>query len=102
MPEGADAGSRSAGDGGVVRDGARLRSAGWFSGAGVRAFSHRSRLRQLGVAAADHEGRPVIAILNTWSELNPCHAHLRERAEAVNRGEWQAGGGPPRLCERTR
>jgi dihydroxy-acid dehydratase len=72
----------------------RLRSAAWFEGDGLRAFSHRSRLRQAGIDAADHAGKPVIAILNTWSELNPCHQHLRERAEQVKRGVWQAGGFP--------
>jgi dihydroxy-acid dehydratase len=71
-----------------------LRSAGWFAGDGLRAFSHRSRMRQLGVDAAGHMGKPVIAILNTWSELNPCHMHLRERAEQVKRGVWEAGGFP--------
>ncbi len=71
-----------------------LRSAAWFTGGGLRAFSHRSRLRQLGIGAAEHEGKPVIAILNTWSELNPCHMHLRERAEQVKRGVWEAGGFP--------
>jgi dihydroxy-acid dehydratase len=71
-----------------------LRSAAWFTGDGLRAFSHRSRMRQLGVEAPEHLGRPVIAILNTWSELNPCHMHLRERAEQVKRGVWQAGGFP--------
>jgi dihydroxy-acid dehydratase len=71
-----------------------LRSAAWFTGDGLRAFSHRSRMRQLGVEAGEHLGKPVIAILNTWSELNPCHMHLRERAEQVKRGVWQAGGFP--------
>jgi dihydroxy-acid dehydratase len=71
-----------------------LRSAAWFEGDGLRAFSHRSRLRQAGIDTADHAGKPVIAILNTWSELNPCHQHLRERAEQVKRGVWQAGGFP--------
>ena len=71
-----------------------LRSARWFAGEGLRAFAHRSRMRQLGVDASEHAGRPVIAILNTWSELNPCHMHLRERAVQVKRGVWQAGGFP--------
>src|SRR5215467_14037908 len=71
-----------------------LRSAGWFAPASLRSFSHRSRMRQLGVDASEHQGKPVIAILNTWSELNPCHVHLRERAEQVKRGVWQAGGFP--------
>jgi dihydroxy-acid dehydratase len=76
------------------RDPSSLRSAAWFAGDGLRAFSHRSRLRQAGIGAAEHAGKPVIAILNTWSELNPCHMHLRDRAEQVKRGVWQAGGFP--------
>src|SRR6516164_5757099 len=71
-----------------------LRSAKWFRSASLRSFSHRSRMRQMGVDAAGHTGKPVIAIINTWSELNPCHMHLRERAEQVKRGVWQAGGFP--------
>ncbi len=71
-----------------------LRSATWFGPTSLRSFSHRSRMRQLGVDASEHQGKPVIAILNTWSELNPCHMHLRERAEQVKRGVWQAGGFP--------
>ncbi len=51
-------------------------------------------MRQLGHQPEDFVGKPVIAIVNTWSEINPCHAHLRERAEAVKRGVWQAGGFP--------
>jgi dihydroxy-acid dehydratase len=78
----------------------QLRSYRWFGGegpageAGLRAVSHRSRMRQLGVAAAEHLGKPVIAILNTWAEINPCHMHLRERAGQVKRGVWEAGGFP--------
>jgi dihydroxy-acid dehydratase len=72
----------------------QLRSSAWFEGEGLRAFSHRSRTRQLGIGAEEHAGKPVIGILNTWSEINPCHMHLRERAEAVKRGVWQAGGYP--------
>ncbi|GGO94950.1 L-arabinonate dehydratase [Wenjunlia tyrosinilytica] len=72
----------------------QLRSARWFSGDHLRAFSHRSRVRQLGYGPEEHAGRPVIAILNTWSDINPCHMHLRERAEQVKRGVWQAGGFP--------
>jgi dihydroxy-acid dehydratase len=60
----------------------------------MRGFSHRSRMLQLGYRKEDFTGKPVIAIVNTWSEINPCHAHLRERAEAVKRGVWQAGGFP--------
>jgi len=78
----------------------QLRSYRWFGGdepagqAGMRAVSHRSRMRQLGYSGEDHLGKPVIAILNTWSDINPCHMHLRERAEHVKQGVWQAGGFP--------
>ena len=66
----------------------------WFGPDTMRGFSHRSRMKQLGFRQEDFTGKPVIAIVNTWSEINPCHAHLRERAEAVKRGVWQAGGFP--------
>src|SRR6266404_4702107 len=71
-----------------------LRSFRWFGPDNMRGFSHRSRMKQLGFRQEDFVGKPVIAIINTWSEINPCHAHLRERAEAVKRGVWQAGGLP--------
>ena len=74
-----------------------LRSRRWFGAArtdSVKAFSHRSRMRGLGVTAEEHDGKPVIAILNTWSGINPCHMHLRERAEQVRRGVLEAGGFP--------
>jgi dihydroxy-acid dehydratase len=71
-----------------------LRSFRWFGAATMRGFSHRSRMKQLGYRQEDFTGRPVIAIVNTWSEINTCHAHLRERAEAVKKGVWQAGGFP--------
>jgi dihydroxy-acid dehydratase len=71
-----------------------LRSYRWFGPETMYGFSHRSRMLQLGFQREDFIGKPVIAILNTWSEINPCHAHLRERAEAVKRGVWQAGGFP--------
>jgi dihydroxy-acid dehydratase len=71
-----------------------LRSYRWFGPDTMRGFSHRSRMMQLGHRREDFTGKPVIAIVNTWSEINPCHAHLRERAEAVKRGVWQAGGFP--------
>ena len=75
----------------------QLRSHGWFGSermAGLRSFSHRSRMRQLGISADEHLGKPIIAILNTWSEMNPCHMHLRERASQVKRGVLEAGGFP--------
>ncbi|HEX5566045.1 MAG TPA: L-arabinonate dehydratase [Streptomyces sp.] len=71
-----------------------LRSHRWYGTDGLRSFSHRARTRQLGYLPEEHLGKPVIAILNTWSDINPCHQHLRERAEAVKRGVWQAGGFP--------
>jgi dihydroxy-acid dehydratase len=71
-----------------------LRSHQWYGTDGLRSFSHRARTRQLGYLPEEHLGKPVIAILNTWSDINPCHQHLRERAEAVKRGVWQAGGFP--------
>ena len=71
-----------------------LRSFSWFGPDTMRGFSHRSRMLQLGHRKEDFIGKPVIAIVNTWSEINPCHAHLRERAEAVKRGVLQAGGFP--------
>ncbi len=75
----------------------QLRSHGWFGSErmeSLRSFSHRSRMRQLGVSPEEHLGKPIIAILNTWSELNPCHMHLRDRASQVKRGVLEAGGFP--------
>jgi dihydroxy-acid dehydratase len=71
-----------------------LRSYRWFGPDTMRGFSHRSRMLQLGYQREDFTGKPVIGIVNTWSEINPCHAHLRERAEAVKRGVWESGGFP--------
>ena len=62
-----------------------------------RAFGHRSRAMQRGYDAVDWEGRPVIAIVNTWSDAQPCHMHFRDRAEWVKRGILQAGGFPMEL-----
>jgi dihydroxy-acid dehydratase len=74
-----------------------LRSHRWLGAQDLRAFGHRSRLRQFGYDAIDWAGKPVIGIINTWSDINPCHAHLRARAEDVKRGVWQAGGFPIEL-----
>ena len=71
-----------------------LRSHRWFGAKDLRAFGHRSRTLQMGYSREDFAGKPVIAILNTWSDINPCHAHFRTRAEEVKRGVWQAGGFP--------
>ena len=76
------------------RSAASLRSARWFAPDDLRAFGHRSRLMQMGYAPEDWTGRPVIGILNTWSDINPCHTHFKQRVEEVKRGVWQAGGFP--------
>ncbi len=81
-------------EGPCVKTPEQLRSHQWYGTEGLRSFSHRARTRQLGYLPEEHLGKPVIAILNTWSDINPCHMHLRERAEAVKRGVWQAGGFP--------
>ncbi|CAN5586055.1 IlvD/Edd family dehydratase [soil metagenome] len=71
-----------------------LRSAGWFAEHGKTGFMHRSWLRSEGLPDDSFEGRPIIGIANSWSELTPCNAHLREVADYVKRGVWQAGGVP--------
>ncbi|MFM2151118.1 MAG: hypothetical protein RLZZ187_3424, partial [Pseudomonadota bacterium] len=75
----------------------QLRSHRWFGVDDLRAFGHRSRMLQMGFAESDFRGKPVIGIINTWSELSPCHFHFRTRAEEVKRGVWQAGGFPVEL-----
>ena len=74
-----------------------LRSQRWFAASDIRAFSHRQRTQQMGMRREEFMARPVIGIINTWSEMSPCHAHLRDRAEAAKRGVWQAGGYPVEL-----
>ncbi|WP_265519965.1 L-arabinonate dehydratase [Nitratireductor luteus] len=69
-----------------------LRSARWFGPDDLRSFGHRSRMMQLGYSEADFRDRPIIGILNTWSELNSCHGHFPERVENVRRGVLQSGG----------
>jgi dihydroxy-acid dehydratase len=76
------------------RDPKSLRSYRWYGPDDLRSFGHRSRAASMGCIHADYAGKPVIAIINTWSDINPCHAHLRERAEDIKRGVWQAGGFP--------
>ena len=75
-----------------TRDASELRSARWFAPDDLRSFGHRSRLMQLGYSEADFKGKPLIGVLNTWSEINSCHSHFRERAQDVKRGVFQAGG----------
>jgi dihydroxy-acid dehydratase len=72
----------------------QLRSHRWYGVDDLRSFGHRSRTAQMGYTASDYMGKPVVAIVNTWSEINPCHSHFKERAEEVKRGIWQAGGFP--------
>ncbi|HVE21747.1 MAG TPA: L-arabinonate dehydratase [Acidocella sp.] len=76
---------------------AELRSARWFGPADLRAFGHRSRAMQMGYSPEEWTGKPVIAILNTWSDLQPCHAHFKQRVEDVKRGVLMAGGFPVEL-----
>ena len=75
----------------------QLRSARWFAPDDLRSFGHRSRMAQMGYSAEDYRGKPVIAIINTWSDLNQCHAHFKERVEDIKRGVLQAGGFPVEL-----
>ena len=71
-----------------------LRSHRWYGVKDLRSFGHRSRTAQMGYHQSDYAGKPVIAIINTWSDINPCHSHFKARVEEVKRGVWQAGGFP--------
>ena len=74
-----------------------LRSHRWFGVDDLRSFGHRSRLFQMGFSLEELGGKPIIGIINTWSDINPCHAHFKTRVEEVKRGVWQAGGYPIEL-----
>jgi dihydroxy-acid dehydratase len=74
-----------------------MRSHRWLGVNDLRSFGHRARLRQGGFDADDWKGKPVIGIVNTWSDINFCHTHLRARADDVKRGVWEAGGFPIEL-----
>jgi dihydroxy-acid dehydratase len=74
-----------------------LRSARWFAPDDLRSFGHRSRAMQIGYDHGDWQGKPVIAILNTWSDISSCHSHFKQRVEEVKRGVLQAGGFPLEL-----
>ncbi|WP_062365007.1 L-arabinonate dehydratase [Variovorax paradoxus] len=74
-----------------------LRSARWFAPDDFRSFGHRSRVMQMGYAPADWVGKPIIAIVNTWSDANQCHSHFKQRVDDVKRGIFQAGGFPLEL-----
>ena len=71
-----------------------LRSQKWFGSNSLRGSGHKTRIFQLGLTKEDIENKPIIGIINTWSEINHCHSHLKERAEDVKRGVLQAGGIP--------
>src|SRR5882757_3618247 len=75
----------------------QLRSARWFAPYDLRAFGHRSRAMQMGYAPEEWKDRPVIAILNTWSDAQPCHMHFKTRVDDVKRGILMAGGFPLEL-----
>ena len=74
-----------------------LRSRRWFGPADLRSFGHRSRAMQMGYAPEEWTGKPVIAIVNTWSDLQPCHSHFKQRVDDVKRGVLMAGGFPVEL-----
>jgi dihydroxyacid dehydratase/phosphogluconate dehydratase len=74
-----------------------LRSSRWFGPDDLRSFGHRSRMMQMGYWTEEMAGRPIIGIINTWSDLNPCHAHFRQRVDDVKRGVLQGGGFPVEL-----
>jgi L-arabonate dehydrase len=71
-----------------------LRSRHWFGKTDKMGFIYRSWMKNQGFPEDMFDGRPVIGICNTWSELTPCNAHLREIAEVVKRGVYEAGGFP--------
>ena len=71
-----------------------LRSHRWFGVSDLRSFGHRSRMLQMGYAREEFVGKPMIAVINTWSEINCCHTHFKQRVEEIKRGVWQAGGIP--------
>ncbi len=71
-----------------------LRSSQWFQPDSLRGFGHRSRLKGMGLADIDYKGKPVIGLLNTYSDLNTCHSHFKERIDDLKRGIFQAGGFP--------
>ena len=74
-----------------------LRSARWFAADDLRSFGHRSRMSQIGYAVEEFQGKPIIGIINTWSDFAQCHAHFKHRVEDVKRGVLQGGGFPVEL-----
>src|SRR3954453_23222209 len=74
-----------------------LRSQRWFGAADLRSFGHRSRMLQMGYERDDFMGKPIVGIINTWSDLQQCHAHCTARVEDIKRCIWQAGAFPVEL-----
>ena len=72
---------------------AELRSRRWYAASDMRAFAHRQRAQQMGLRREDVLGRPIVAVVNTWSDLSPCHAHLRERAGRERKAGIRVGLG---------
>ncbi|WP_034995980.1 L-arabinonate dehydratase [Beijerinckia mobilis] len=81
----------------MAKSASDLRSARYFEPDDFRSFGHRSRMAQMGYTGEEYRGKPVIAIINTWSDLNQCHAHFKTRVDDVKRGILQAGGFPVEL-----
>ena len=79
------------------KDPKTLRSYRWLGEDDLRSSSHRSRFMQMGYAEEDWQGRPMIAIINTWSDINQCHSHFKHRIDDIKRGVLQAGGMPLEL-----
>ena len=77
-----------------VNDPSKLRSQRWFGPDDLRSFGHRSRFKGMGIDDQDFQNKPIVGVLNTWSEMNTCHSHFRERVQEVKRGVLQAGGFP--------
>jgi dihydroxy-acid dehydratase len=75
----------------------QLRSARWFAPDDLRSFGHRSRMNQIGYDVSEFAGKPVIGIINTWSDFAQCHAHFKHRVDDVKRGVLMAGGFPVEL-----
>jgi dihydroxy-acid dehydratase len=76
---------------------AELRSARWFAADDLRSFGHRARMNQIGYSVEEFQGKPIIGIINTWSDFAQCHAHFKHRVDDVKRGVLQAGGFPVEL-----
>jgi len=81
----------------MKKDPKSFRSYRWLGEDDLRSSSHRSRFMQMGYGEEDWEGRPVIAIVNTWSDINQCHSHFKHRVDDIRRGVLQAGGMPLEL-----